>query len=104
MTEIQEIAKRNANELKRLSELAKQFIIELNGEQQQFQVEGVELSDDGKKWIVTISYLQKIPKPNQLQKTLGLFSRRVYKRISINKKDLEIVGMSDWTGHALQPA
>jgi hypothetical protein len=104
MVDVKDIAHRSASEIKQLSEIAKQFIIELNGEQDRFQIEEVGLSDDGKKWFVTLSYLQKIEKPNQLQKTLGLANRRVYKRLSINKKELNVVAMSDWTGQMLQPA
>ena len=103
MVDVKEIAHRSASEIKQISEIAKEFIIELNGEQDRFQIEEVGLSDDGKRWFVTLSYIQKIEKPNQLQKTLGLANRRVYKRIAIDKKNLSVVAMTDWTGQVLQP-
>ncbi len=48
MIDVKEIAQRSAVEIKRLSEIAKQFIVELNGEQDRFQIEEIGLSDDGK--------------------------------------------------------
>ena len=83
--------------MKDLSDLAKQFITELNGEQDQFQVEEVLLSDNEKNWIVTVSYFRKHKSPNELQKTLGLLGSRVYKRITIERDGYNIVGMSDWS-------
>ncbi|HLA94686.1 MAG TPA: hypothetical protein VK612_03120 [Pyrinomonadaceae bacterium] len=103
MTDIKAIAHRDASEIKRLSDLAERFIEELNGPQDQFELEEAELSEDGKKWLLTISYLQTINKPNQLQKALGLSAHRVYKRISINKKELKVVGMSEWPRRVQSP-
>jgi hypothetical protein len=83
-------------DLKEAIERAKQFIVELNGEPEQFQVEEVILSEDKQNWLVTVSYYKKIDSPNELQKTLGLESRRVYKRIVIDNKTEEIVGLYNW--------
>ncbi len=95
MIDIDEIAKRDAHKIKELSELAKKFIVELNGEQTQFEIEEVIYQDD--KWIVTISYYRKVNEPNELQRTLGILGRRVYKRITIDWKTKQVLGMSDWS-------
>lgn len=97
MIDIKEKAKKSALDMKDLSELAKQFITELNGEQDQFQVEEVLLSEDGKSWVVTVSYFRKHKTPNELQRTLGLLGNRVYKKITIEKNSYNVVGMSDWS-------
>lgn len=78
-------------------ERAKQFMVELNGETEQFQIEEVILSEDKQNWLVTVSYYKKIDSPNDLQKTLGLEGRRVYKRIVIDNKTEEIIGMKSWS-------
>jgi hypothetical protein len=97
MIDIKEIAKKQAREMKEVTELAKQFIVELNGEQEQLQVEEVVRSEDG-KWSVILSYFRKYRTPNELQKTLGLLGSRAYKRITIIDRDgHQIVGMSDWS-------
>ncbi len=95
MIDINEIAKIDALDMKQVSELAKQFITELNGQQEQFQVEEVTLS--GEVWLVTVSYFRKFRSPNELQKTLGLLGNRVYKRISIDRKSYHILGMQNWS-------
>ena len=95
MADIKEKAKKSAQNIRELSELAREFVSELNGEQEQFQVEEVLQSDDA-NWIVTVSYFRKHRKPNELQKTLGLLGNRVYKRLTIKGDVLEVVGMSDW--------
>lgn len=84
-------------DLKEAIERAKQFIVELNGETEQVQVEEVILSEDKQNWLVTVSYYKKIDSPNELQKTLGLEVRRVYKRIVIDNKTEEIIGMYNWS-------
>jgi hypothetical protein len=84
-------------DLKEAIERAKQFITELNGEPEHFQVEEVILSDDKQNWLVTVSYYKKIDSPNELQKTLGLDSQRAYKRLVIDNKTEEIVGMYNWS-------
>lgn len=94
MTEIYEIAKRDANKMKELSEFAKVFITELNGKPTQFQVEEVIYRDG--KWDVTVSYYRKVSEPNELQRTLGILGRRVYKRITIDWSKKQILGMSEW--------
>ena len=100
MIQIDEIAKRDAQKIKELSELAKKFIIELNAEHivlgtEDFEIEEVIHRDE--KWIVSVSYFRKIKEPNELQKTLGILGRRVYKRITIDWKKRQVLGMSDWT-------
>ena len=95
MIDIDKIAKRDALEVKEISELAKKFIIELNGEQSQFEIE--EVMFEKSHWLVTISYYRKVAEPNELQRTLGILGRRVYKRITIDRKDSRVIGMSDWS-------
>jgi len=90
-----EIAKRDALEINEVSDLAKKFIIELNGDQGNFEIEEVLLS--GGNWIVTISYYRKVHEPNELQRTLGILGRRVYKRITIDSEKSRVIGMSEWS-------
>jgi hypothetical protein len=82
-------------DLKEAIERAKQFIIELNGEPEEFQVEEVMLSDDRKNWLVTISYYKKLQSPNELQKTLGLENQRAYKRVVIDNETENVIGLID---------
>ncbi len=84
-------------DLKEAIERARQFIIELNGQPEQFQVEEIILSDDKKNWLVTVSYLKKISSPNELQKTLGLENQRAYKRVVIDSDNENVVGMLNWS-------
>lgn len=83
--------------MRAVSELAKRFVVELNGDQEQLQVEEIVLSDDRKLWYVTVSYLQLINNPNQLQKALNLLSHRVYKRLTLDSKTLRVIGMQNWS-------
>jgi hypothetical protein len=82
--------------LKEAIEKAKTFIVEINGEQEQFQIEDISLSDDKRNWFVTLSYMQKIGSPNQLQTMLGLEGRRTYKKVVIDNESKEIIGMYNW--------
>ena len=80
-------------ELKEAIEKAKQFIVELNGETEQFQVEEVFLSENKKNWFVTLSYYKKIDSPNSLQKALGLENLRTYKRVEIDNDTKDVIGI-----------
>jgi len=84
-------------DLKEAIERAKQFIVELNGESEQFQVEEVFLSEDRKSWLVTLSYYKKIDSPNSLQKALGLENLRTYKRVVIDNETEDIIGVFNWS-------
>ena len=84
-------------ELKEAIERAKQFLVELNGDLERFQIEEITLSDDKKKWLVTTSFFRKIQSPNELQKTLGLESERVYKRVVIDSESDDVLGMMNWS-------
>lgn len=84
-------------ELKEAIESAKKFIVELNGESEQFQVEEVFLSDNKDKWFVTLSYLKRNDSPNSLQKALGLESLRTYKRVVIDNNTKDVIGILNWT-------
>lgn len=83
-------------ELKEAMQIAKDFIIEMNGEKEDFQLEEVTLSNNGKNWEVTYSYNKKIDNPNQLQAALGFLAKRAYKRIVINRESKEVIGMYNW--------
>ena len=82
--------------LKEAMEIAKNFIVEMNGEQENFQLEEITLSNDKKNWEVTYSYNKKIANPNQLQVALGFKAYRAYKRIVIDGETNEVVGMYNW--------
>ncbi len=84
-------------QLKEAIEKAKQFITELNGNLDRFQIEEVILSEDKMKWSVTVSYFRRIQTPNELQKTLGLESERVYKRVVIDSENDNVIGMMNWS-------
>ncbi len=77
-------------------EIAKNFIVEMNGQQENFQLEEILLSNDKQTWEVTYSYDKKIENPNQLQLALGLEKRKAYKRVVINSESKEVVGMYNW--------
>lgn len=83
-------------ELKEAMKIAKNFIIDVNGEQENFQLEEILLSPDKKKWEVTYSYNKKIESPNQMQSVLGLDKRKAYKRVVIDNENKEIIGMYNW--------
>ena len=104
MIDVNEIAKKDALKMKDVSDLAKRFITELNGEQAQLQVEEILLSDDGKSWIVSVSYFRQYNSPNELQRTLGLLGTHVYKRLNIVREPLQVVGMTDWSPNQLKAA
>jgi hypothetical protein len=95
MIDIEKIAKEDARSIKEISDLAKQFIVELNGEQAQLQVE--EVVPTKESWQVTVSYFHKYTSPNQLQRTLGLKGYREYKKIMIDRKTKHVVGISNWS-------
>jgi hypothetical protein len=97
MIDIKDALEKDVLDMKDVSELAKQFIVELNGEQEQFQVEEVMLSEDKKNWLVTVSYYRRLKSPNELQKTLGLEGSRVYKRIVIEREKYHVIGMFNWS-------
>ena len=87
--------KNSASYIKALSTAAEQFITELYGKQNQFQIEEVKRSGKGKDWTVTVSYFRKHETPNDLQKLLGLFGSRVYKQLTI-QPDGTVSGISNW--------
>jgi hypothetical protein len=84
-------------DLKTAIKQAKEFITELNGEPQQFQVEEVSLSNDERKWSVTVSYMQKINEPNDLQEELAILSEIKYKKVEIDNNNNSVIGMFNWS-------
>jgi len=83
-------------ELTEAMKIAKDFIIDMNGQQENFQLEEIFLSNDKNTWEVTYSYDKKIENPNQLQVILGVDKRKAYKRVLIDNESKEIVGMYNW--------
>jgi hypothetical protein len=83
--------------MREISDIAKYFIVELNGEQDRIQVEEVTSSLNGMNWLVTVSYFKRVENPNELQITLGLFGNRVYKRLTIDKASRKVIGMRNWS-------
>lgn len=82
--------------LKEAMNIAKNFIIDINGEQEALQLEEIILSSDEERWEVTYSYSKKLETPNQLQAALGLDRTKSYKRIVIDNKTGNVVGMYNW--------
>jgi hypothetical protein len=87
--------KNSAREIKDLSNAAREFIEDLYGKQQQFQIEEVSRDSKGKGWVVTVSYFRKHESPNDLQKLLGLYGSRVYKQLTI-LPDGTVTGIKNW--------
>lgn len=83
-------------DLKEAIERAKEFIVEMNGQPENLQIEEVTLSSDGRSWSVTLSYFKRIQTPNELQTALGLEGTRTYKRVVIDSEDKKIIGMFNW--------
>lgn len=83
-----------------MEQSAEQFITELFGKQEQFQIEEVSHVDRGKKWIVTVSYFQKHKSPNDLQKSMGLTGSRVYKQLTIQENGT-VLGVANWSPASL---
>ena len=82
-------------DLKEAVRLAKKFLTETEGQpEENVEVEEALLARDGKSWSVTLSYFKKITSPNDLQKALGLTGTKAYKRIVIDSKTRNIIGMS----------
>lgn len=84
-------------ELKEAIEKAKQFIVELNGEPEQFQVEEVFFDKDKQNWLVTLSYNKRIDSPNSLQKALGFDNLRTFKRVIIDDETKNVIGILNWS-------
>jgi hypothetical protein len=80
-------------DLKEAIEKAKQFIIDLNGEQEKLQLEAAYLSRASNSWNVTYSFWRKEESPNQLQQILGINSRKIYKTIEIDAESGEVIGI-----------
>lgn len=97
MIDVKEIIKNDALTMKDVSELAKDFVTEMNGEQENLQVEEITLSEDGKTWLVTVGYFRKFKSQNDLQKALGLVGAPTYKRIIIDRETYHVLGMQNWS-------
>ena len=93
-------------QLREAIEKAKQFIIEMNGEQEDLQLEHVKHVEPSNIWRVTYSfYRNDSPPPNQLQAALGINrnDRRVYRTIDIEDKSGGIVGMQMGSAREVEP-
>lgn len=82
-------------DLQEAAEIAKKFIIEMNGEQKDLQLVAVVRSPDTKRWEATYSFSKKLESLNNLQKALGFDQRRVFKKVVIDNENKEIIGYSD---------
>jgi len=82
-------------DLKKATEKAKGFIVEMEGEQKEFHLESALLSSDKKNWEVVFSYKKSLEHINDLQKILGLKERKIYKKVIIDNDKIEIIGYSD---------
>ena len=81
-------------ELRQAIEIAKKFIIEMNGEQEDLQLEYVRYLKSNNIWRVTYSFLRDESTPNQLQAVLGITRNgRIYRTIDIEDENGEVVGM-----------
>ncbi len=91
-------------ELKQAIERAKKFIIEMNGEQEDLQLEYVKHFESNNIWRVTYSFWRgESPPPNQLQAALGITrSGRVYRTIDIKDDNGEVVSMQMGSVHEVE--
>ncbi len=81
-------------ELRQAIEIAKKFIIEMNGEQEDLQLEYVRHLESDNTWRATYSFLRDESTPNQLQAVLGITRNgRIYRTIDIEDENGEVVGM-----------
>jgi hypothetical protein len=86
---------KNMIDLKEAMEKAKQFIVEMEGEQDDLHLEAALLSNDKKSWSVTYSYRRNIENPNDLQKVLGMMVKKIYKKVILDSESKEIIGYYD---------
>lgn len=84
-------------ELKEAMEIAKKFIIEVNGDQKNFVLEEISLSQDKKSWEVIYSYDRDQTPRNEKQKVIGLDGLKTYKKIVIDSQTDEVTGMFNWS-------
>lgn len=92
-------------QLREAVEKAKQFIIEINGEQEDLQLEYIKHLEPGNIWRITYSfYREESAPPNQLQSVLGISGngKRIYRTIDIEDQSGEIVGMQMGTAHEVE--
>ena len=91
--------------LKEATKIAKNFIIEMNGEQEDFQLEYVKHLESNGIWRVTYSFWRGENTPNQLQSILGISAdRRLYRTIDIKDENGEVVGMQIGTPTQVETA
>lgn len=79
-------------DLKEATEIAKEFVSEIDDNYSDIHLESVLLSPDKKSWEVTYSYSKKLEEPNDLQKILGFYKRKFYKRVIIDNENKQIIG------------
>lgn len=79
-------------DLKEATEIAKEFISEIDGNYSDIHLESVLLSADRKSWEVAYSYSKKLEEPNELQKMLGFYKRKFYKKVIIDSENKQIIG------------
>lgn len=84
-------------ELKQAIEIGKDFIGEAIGEVENLQLEEISLSSDKAIAEVVYSFNKKFVSPNSLQKALGLEGLRNLKKIVIDSKSGEVLGMYNWS-------
>ena len=66
----------------------------LGSELTDFMLEEVELSDDGKYWLITVGFNRSEPQAGPLQALTGTTFRRVYKVVKIRKDNGQFVSMT----------
>ena len=90
--------------LKQAIERAKEFIIEMNGEQEDLQLESVKHFESNHIWRVIYSFWRGENSPNQLQTVLGINPNgRVYRTIDLNDVNGEVIGMEMGVAREVEP-
>jgi hypothetical protein len=80
-------------DLKEAMEIAKKFIIDVNGDQENFLLEEISLSNDKARWEVVYSYSRKQLPRNELQEILGLEGLKTYKKVVIDNETKDVLGL-----------
>lgn len=82
-------------DLKEAAEIAKNFIVDFNGEQGDLQLVAVSLSTDRTRWEVIYSFNIKLQELNQLQRALGITQRKVHKKVTIDNETKQVIGYAE---------
>jgi hypothetical protein len=83
-------------DLEEAAKIAKQFIIDFKkSEPENLELVAISLSSDKENWQVTYRFTEKLQETNALQKAMGITEKKVYKKVTIDNTNKQIIGYSD---------